>query len=510
MTNLGVFREADIFGIENRLKMNKNFRFKTNDGTFLSFILLALSILAFVAFGRDLFEKKVPTVIYSKEVYNKTYVEFNSSNVFMIGFILLSNSTPVYDFDKKYNVYLEQHHNDPARVDQGLSLSVVTRIPLEKCQENRINNNIKSILVVPLQNYYCLKNDSRAIIDGVYPVGEEKHLRLQVEFCSFKATNRTDCYDIQSLRKLPRVKMHYIFTDGLVDHSDYKEPGKSRLLSDQITTNGYSFSRQQFWFKNVFYNTDTGFILEDYRKQVYYAVDNIDTQILADAETTTIFSHQFLGAGVVDVYDRKYIKIQGAFAFIGGFITFFKIVLGEISEYLTFPLYIKSFFESLHNSKSKNLQNNIIKEMFSKETKEKISESNNPLSSIAQLPNSTSKPLGNLEILKNNFLENSNSKSNKNLKELKHIKKNSSDCADNQNKFKIKFTSFAEENQVPVLTLTERIFRTTCFKWKSLEEKLKLLNSSICKYNEIFSVESFNSICYDVKRLKSALDLIES
>ncbi len=63
---ISLLTKLDVIGPEVKFSINRGETFKTPIGGFQSILFVLLSTLAFVAFGRDIFEKKEPTILFSK------------------------------------------------------------------------------------------------------------------------------------------------------------------------------------------------------------------------------------------------------------------------------------------------------------------------------------------------------------------------------------------------------------------------------------------------------------
>jgi hypothetical protein len=62
----------DVLGPECKVRIKNKDKYKSNTGGVLTIIFIILSILAFFAFGRDIYEKQSPVVTFNKAV-NKGY-----------------------------------------------------------------------------------------------------------------------------------------------------------------------------------------------------------------------------------------------------------------------------------------------------------------------------------------------------------------------------------------------------------------------------------------------------
>jgi hypothetical protein len=349
-----LFEYIDIMGPQVSLRINKIHRFKTFTGGILTMILCIISTLTFIGFGKDIIQKKLPQVNFNKLIAsdNNESVFYLTDENFAFTFVNQRNGSYVEEVERKFNFYLNVYDN----FDTGYT---DTLFKFEKCEKERISK-ISDQLRAPSERYWCLKKNTTIEVRGVFLVGRFISTRLNVDFCENEKTNRTDCYPKEHIRStLGNIQMHIVLDDYYTDSLNYEQPFSKTYYSDNILTTGTTFSRVMFYFKNLEYNTDDGWILETQRKEIRSTVESAVTTMIPDPNTNTIYSHMFVNSKWRDVYKRNYIKIQGVFAYIGGFISLSKNMLALICEFLTFPDILNIFTDKYFpkDKKSVNKQN---------------------------------------------------------------------------------------------------------------------------------------------------------
>lgn len=342
-----LLKRIDILGPECKIKIQKNDNYKTKTGGVLTLFFFVLVILAFVAFCRDLFEKKVPIITFNRETANEaSYILTDENFAFTIW--NQHDQTPIEDFDRKFHMYLNVFNN----TNTGYTEET---FKLQKCEKQTLEK-IKSELRADPEFYYCLPKDTKINILGVFLKGEFISTRLNVDFCTKESSGRDDCYPMEETRKsLGKLQMNLIFEDFYTDSYNYSDPFKKTYYSENILTTPITFCRQIYYFKTIEYVTDRGWVLQEKETILKNGIENTVNQMIPDQNTRTIYSHQFVNSKWRDVYNRSYIKIQGVFAFLGGFITLSLMLLRIINKHFIHPDIIKVFYDNFSEKHKKNI-----------------------------------------------------------------------------------------------------------------------------------------------------------
>jgi hypothetical protein len=340
-------KRIDIMGPECKIKIQKNDKYKTKTGGVLTLFFFILVILAFVAFGRDLVDKKVPSITFNKVMADETSYLLTDEN-FAFTIWNQIDQTPIKDFDRKFFMYLNVFNNKNSGFTQEIFI-------MEKCDRQRLEK-IKSELRADPEFYYCLPKGTVININGIFLKGEFISTRLNVDFCTKESSGRDDCYPVEETRKsLGNMQMNLIFEDFYTNSFNYTDPFMKTFYSENILTTPTTFCRQIYYFKTIEYITDKGWILKEKESILKNGIENSVNQMIPNPKTMTIYSHQFVNSQWKDVYTRNYIKIQGVFAFIGGFITLSLMLLRNINKHFIHPDIIKVFYDNLSEKHKKNI-----------------------------------------------------------------------------------------------------------------------------------------------------------
>jgi hypothetical protein len=356
------------------LKIKKENSLKSCVGGVLTIVVAIISIMAFMGFGLDLIEKKMPQVNYKKELEPTVSLNLTEDSI-IFGIVEQTTLQEIPDIDRKIYYYFTLGeifgNNTPTRV---------TDYPAEKCS-SEVLDKVKKFLLVDQKYYWCIPRNMTFTINGNSLQGKYNMLRLNADICK-NSTTKKDCYSQEYSRtNMGRLKMQYIIKDSYADNYNYTEPGIQTIYVNDPMTNTNTMSRQLIYYKTIDYYTDIGWIVQNLRNQEYKAIDRIDQLYIPALNSTTLFSHMFINSFYKDIYSRSYIKIQGVFAYIGGFISLAFKIMSVLTYYLVEPEMIKIFSDSLLNlQNSQNKKSNYSSKITSVRSKSNKDSSINKLS----------------------------------------------------------------------------------------------------------------------------------
>jgi hypothetical protein len=361
---MNMIRSIDFLGPEVSFNIANHRIFKTRFGGIASLILLALAILAFLGFGRDIFEKKQPRVTFNRitdaeDIQHKYLTDSN----FLFSIYDQYTDQPIPDFDRRFEVYYDfLDFRGDGMIDKNF------RNPFEKCSEETLKLFTDYLNLEP-SSYYCFPKGPEIELMGVMSQGKSSMARLQVDFCKnntdiTKGKIKTDCYSKQETQIFlasNRIQMHYIIETANIDSTNYLKPGSRYIYSNSINTNAFSWTRLNILFKKIVVDTDIGFFVEDKKHWEIMALESIASESIYSPATDTVFSFLIGNSPWKEIYSRYYIKIQDVFAMMGGFLNALFIILKFIVEFIVKPNLVNLFnkiykyevYDSFNKSKMK-------------------------------------------------------------------------------------------------------------------------------------------------------------
>ena len=219
------------------ININKNDKIKSKLGVFLSFLWVVCIILAFIAFGKDIFRKKLPLVTFNMKVTQNNTFSLNSEN-FMLS-LYNSEDRTIIDYNTTFDIILEVFYNYPEGYD-------TYTYDFEICKDSAIEN-FKNNLISPKNQYLCLKSGTNIVIKGGYQTGIFWSSRLLVNLCN---SNKANCstYDEIS-KKFKILSMNMLILDYYTDTINFKNPHVDSVKSIFAFTSIDTWSRKIIYFK---------------------------------------------------------------------------------------------------------------------------------------------------------------------------------------------------------------------------------------------------------------------
>lgn len=184
-------KNLDIYGIETRLRIDNNEKFKTIFGSILSLSSFLISFLAFLYFFSQMIYLSNPKMIISiKNAYKPPLVQLNNSNYgFAFG---LQNAFTNDQFIDESIYIAEAYQMTGYKNIEGIFAWDVQKLDLETCNIDKFPEDYKFLFRnLPLTSLYCLKNTTFSLF-GTILNDETSFLTLKLYQCR----NKTIDYDI--------------------------------------------------------------------------------------------------------------------------------------------------------------------------------------------------------------------------------------------------------------------------------------------------------------------------
>jgi hypothetical protein len=150
-----LFKKMDLLGVKPEFYILGKTTFKTIIGSIFTIILVILACLSSVAFGIDLFQRKVPTSVLSTEYVDIPIIK--AKDLFFAISILFAGGADVKEIDRKLTLDLLFADSDGRREN----ITYYTRIPLVKCSSTDKYKKAEAskYLVGVESGYHCIPDD---------------------------------------------------------------------------------------------------------------------------------------------------------------------------------------------------------------------------------------------------------------------------------------------------------------------------------------------------------------
>jgi hypothetical protein len=339
-------------------KIQRQRYFKTNFGGFGSLIFIFIAIFAFLGFGRDIFEKKLPNVHFNRIFDEEIPITNLTESTFLFSFYDQYSDQPIPEFERRFDIYY-----DFLDFTGEMTIEKNFRIPLKKCSKETLKK-FKGHYNRNPDSYYCFPKNISLI--NVATQGYSSLVRIQLDFCQ-NSTNQNsisskqNCYtkkETQNFLSSNRIQMEYITNTYSIDTSNYSFPENLLTFGLGIDTSALSWTRLTILFKKIMVTTDTGFLIPDWKNNTVTAYESGNSESIYSPDTDTVFSILIGNSPWKEIYSRRYIKVQDVFAMMGGFLNFSLIFLRIIVEYVERPKLVDIFNNVFRfDYKSQTLQN---------------------------------------------------------------------------------------------------------------------------------------------------------
>jgi len=391
------------------LYINKKEKYSTKFGIFIGLFAFFACFGFTIYFLYEFFKKDEGNVVFNEIVdfdhkLNMTDFPFIFKLISGRG---ISYSNKLINFNFQHWI-ITPHSN---------GVPIIKNILYEKCdfKKHLKNSKYKNYFTqIDFESYFCLNiEDYELIVSGSF--GDIKngysYLNLYLNECSNSSTTISDTEILKNDSNLSSIHnnntlinnkiyrcaekneiinqignsilyLRIAYIDFEIDHTSYLNPYKPYLKTDAIMFTYKSKSRVFYYFKNIFYNTDVGFIEKNNQLKTSF---NFDKYLITYPQVTYYIPEAFGLCSILisdkgNKYNKSYPKIQTLIANIGGVIKgitlIFELLLQYISRkslFLYFANYLidstdykENFINKNRNIKKLNNLEHISKFVFNK------------------------------------------------------------------------------------------------------------------------------------------------
>lgn len=184
---------VNLFTTTYKLKLDKKEGYDSPIGVIFSVILCGLSVLAFIAFGIDIFNKEKPSIV-NNTVFNLDRNYKIPTNFTSFGFF--HKGTARSDFSRYLNVWAKHEDANPAYKKELINSHInVTKVPLVKCKAEDISPEIAALAVDgPLTDRLCWPKEFPTIMRNSYGEANGAFPMILITICQNSTANNNFCY----------------------------------------------------------------------------------------------------------------------------------------------------------------------------------------------------------------------------------------------------------------------------------------------------------------------------
>ena len=239
-----------------------------------------------------------------------------------------------------------------------LSVATLTRYEVTKCNNADVyKNNLYNLtsLIARAEDYYCVPNNVTLALMGKYGAPINNHMHLRIAICKNKTENNNGCYPESVIRqKMASFFVSFIYKDSYIDAKDFLKPVKYYVTSNTLKSSSYNFRQDAYIYKNLTFESDSGYILPDVQTNNHVQLDSISSTTTGDMNTE-VFTNVIIGlTNIKTTYHRSYVKVQDVSAQVGGIIKFFLIITDYLLSFYAYVPYLEAVYGSMFNKQNFN------------------------------------------------------------------------------------------------------------------------------------------------------------
>ena len=357
-------KKIDMFGLNYEFLMDKQSKFQTSTGAYLTISYLIIVVLLFMGFGINFYMRRNPKVSGNNFIgkYTKNY--FSNENATLA--FRIANTAGFFYEDQtviKVNPSLMSYKFN--ETSQALELEYKLQLSLKKCRTLPNINDLEEYYKTNLENWYCIDFDELTSIGGGWDGNFVQYIRIDTNQCINSTSNNNSCVSYADLlnefAENGNLFFSYLYMVGQPRLSDYYNPLVNSLVNNyEILDTRITKKRNQI-YKKIILENDNGWLVSSINNISIYSLDsqNIDFNFKDPQNNPLLFRFNFYVGKNYDSYLREYSKIQEIFAQVGGFSNFFYIILLTIYDYsretYKTTLITKRIPFEISESKDKNL-----------------------------------------------------------------------------------------------------------------------------------------------------------
>ena len=330
----------------------------------ISIILLILSLIGSIYFGKELFLKENPIAIASLKDFDTVrplHLNFNNFEIYSA--VEYANYT--YYNDPRVFTF-DAYEEDLSLMSNGRQNVTIKKLEMKQCKEyyKQCDLNLDTNL------FHCIKPNTTTV-EGYWGSSVNKYVRIKLLKCTNSTENDNHCYSENYIDSLIQGGIVNMFIkNSMLQLSNYETPVTYEKESHYFSLNTDFTFTLAIQVRELLFQTDKGYLLTDIDevKGFYFDTPKLlyfgkRDRLLAEITVQTKPRGQ--------VIYRQYVKFQDVITKIGGLIKVFMIIGNFISAFVAniefhinfiFNLKYKLDFKPIENKRDVDLIfNNMLK-----------------------------------------------------------------------------------------------------------------------------------------------------
>lgn len=343
-----LIKKVDLFGKPYVFEEHENNKFNTNIGVSLTFLIIISCIIMGWLFGKEIYERKTPTVISSDELVDIARISVKEFPIFF-GFITgagrnVAEAPNHIDMNIKYMNISEQLASNVEYFDGYKRCTADDYSDTYKEQVATLMHKMESYSFITLwcinQNYMSFQND--------YASANSTLISVMFSYCN----NSTRICGTQEERDRIMKDLYVVMVtiETVVNPNDINNPYTYYEVITPIQVGDAFLKRNFLSIERRKLKTNRGWILDDIVEEEYLVQSKLSRDV------TTSYDGNLLwvtidSPNVRNKIERSYMKVQDMLAKVGGFFNaLFLCIMVLTKSYVDFSFYNQIF---LHFSDEK-------------------------------------------------------------------------------------------------------------------------------------------------------------
>lgn len=349
-----LIRNLDRYSPEIKLRYNESYtNIKSSFGGILSLLSYFLFIAAAMFFARRFFNRENFSINQSIKISSLNSIRnFNE-----VPFMITTNVNPTNVTDQlTYFQFTAKKRSVLQTVSSNEVSTPYNFVPCDINNTQHVPTKYKDAILqsgYDVSLYFCIDwNNDTADLVGTY--GENQNI-TSMSYTVLACSNKTSAITCKSpkdiMKAIQRINLSILTLSNEIDHTQ-ESPFTPAISAQKIRSNVFMETDIYVFYKNIEYNSDEGFLLQDVKTTNLFQFGGITTEIgdfnssFAFQETFTYFRLYLTVAREKIIYTRIYEKAQNVLAFVGGIIN----MLILIATMINYVVGQRMFYLEIYNS----------------------------------------------------------------------------------------------------------------------------------------------------------------
>jgi len=343
-----LIEKLDLFGISYNFQLDNQEKYKTLKGGLISIMFYLITLILFIGFGQNLYERKNPKVSLSSMIGDYERTSINNKNFTLAFRIENYDGLQLNNNSIAFSEVVFRHYEMGADGQMTLQNKVKNQsLTYRKCSEMEDTPEKERRYNISLQTWNCI-NFNNFTFGGFWDGKFIYSITISTKPCTTKSlsSNLNDekdlkCVQFDQLRKEflgANIWYSYLFMESSPVMDNFEKPIQTYFKNNYEFLNLKLHKRTIQTFKTVLMDNDVGWLFMDVEKIKYISNDNIqkDIGLREEEDDENLYTHMVYLGNKRDNYNRSYLKVQELLANVGGFskllLTIMQVVFFLISD----------------------------------------------------------------------------------------------------------------------------------------------------------------------------------